>query len=207
MQTETSSGVGSDVPTSEYEFHVLVDEPPLQTSTPVYTVELDPLQTDTPVDKLDSVPASGSEPDESQAPLPTPASVPSLVRLAMARTAEEGPGGNLLDNIEIDVVGTADEAPQGAGGDPSLLSYPDVLNITPPQPEPSEAVRNVLINETPLSASTPVAIQPVKRELDPNVTTAQTRPRPPHLNGRKLIRVRDAMGAITQPMTTSFGPE
>ena len=147
MQTETSSGVGSDLPTSEYEFHVLVDEPPLQTSTPVDTIDLPtseyefhvlsdepPLQTSTPVDTIEldplrtDLPGDG-DPDEAQAPPATSVSILSLVRLTIARTAEEAPGENQLNHIEIDV--TTDEAPQGAGGGPVSSRLPRRVEYYP----------------------------------------------------------------------------
>ena len=178
MQTDDSSGVGSDLPTSEfdfqvatnaqtstpidtmdlpiseYEYHVLIDEPSVQTDPHSDSSECDPLRTSLP---------SSSDSDEAQG---SPA----------ASVAPEE---------------SADDVTQKVEGDPPLADCHEVLNITPPQSELSDAARDV-VNRFPFSTATPpLAAQSVDRDFNPIRTAARTRPRPPQCNERKLIKVRD----------------
>ena len=102
--------------------------------------------------------------------------------------ADEAQGGDSLNEGEIDVVGTTDETSQETGNDRTSLGH-EVLNITPPQLEID--ARDVRLNGKPFCVATPPAVVPAKEDFDPKTTAARTRPRPPHLNGRKLIRVQD----------------
>ena len=207
MQTENSSGVGSDLPTSEVEFPVLAIDPPFQTSTPVESMDLptseyenfeliddaplqthgeaserDPLRTDVPND---------SESDEAWTPTVESAPMLSFFRLTMDRTGEEAPGDDKSNRIKVDAAEASDDDTQKRKGGPFLSGGHDVLNITPPQSELNEAMRNVQIKGVPLRAATPLAAHPDERDHNPIETAARTRPRPPQCNERKLIKVRD----------------
>ena len=178
MQTEDSSGVGSDLPTSELEFQVVMDRSPFQTSTPVDAMTLPISEYEFHV--LVDEPSLQTTPhDDSSDSLRT--SLPSNSNSDEERVfpaGSVGPGE------------TTNEATQRVEGDPLFSDHHEVLNITPPQSELSNDARDA-VNGFPFRTATPLAAQPGKRDLNPLETAARTRPRPPQCNERKLIKVRD----------------